>query len=319
MESLTESDLALGNDNERMVVANLWSYWAHLSIYRFAVPYCDGRSVLDVGSGVGYGADYLARHGARAHAYDSSADAVAYAARTFTHAPVTFEIADLNRPLPAADAAFEVVFSSNVFEHVACIDELIAECARVVTAQGTVIVAVPPVTAAWIAENDMRNHHHVHHLPPSAWHAKLSRFFGNIECHAHHGAGKWAEFTEQRAEIGRAEHEVTIRETDFAFPVVTIERLNTWQCITAIFVCRAPRAAALPPALAERMPAEWHTGALAAKIIGEDRARVLQLTGELQRERADHAALREQLASVLRSKSWRVTAPLRRIVARIRK
>ena len=59
------SDAELTNAGERMIVGNISGYWAHLSIYHFALPFARGRRVLDAGCGAGYGAAYLARHGAQ--------------------------------------------------------------------------------------------------------------------------------------------------------------------------------------------------------------------------------------------------------------
>jgi hypothetical protein len=64
---MADCEECLTNAGERMIVGNLWGYWAHLSIYRFAVPFAQGKRVLDAGSGSGYGSSYLARHGAKAN------------------------------------------------------------------------------------------------------------------------------------------------------------------------------------------------------------------------------------------------------------
>jgi SAM-dependent methyltransferase len=255
----------ISNDGERVTVDNTWSYYAHLSIYRFALSFCKtGSRVLDAGCGSGYGSAYLASHGASVLAYDAGADAVAHARRNYP--AVTYEVYDLGSPLPIADRSFDTVFSSNVFEHVPNVDGLAAECARVVKRDGAVIVAVPPVMNALGAESDIKNHFHVHHIPPAAWHAKLSRFFAEVECYDHRG---------DLAEVTMPPEKVTIRETDFEFPLMSVEKHCLDHPISALFVCRQPRDVALPETLAERMPAEWFAGAIVARIIQEQREAVL--------------------------------------------
>lgn len=353
LQDLEQDDLALGNDNERMVVANLWSYWAHLSIYRFAVAFCRGRTVLDVGTGVGYGAAYLADHEAQVHAVDGDPASVEHANRKYAGKSATYAVADLNQKLACEDRSFDVVFSSNVFEHIANVDELAAECARIVKQDGVVIIAVPPITVAWIAQDDMRNVHHVHHLPPAAWYAKLSRFFGKIECHGHQGTGRWGESEVQASEISRWVDQTTIRETDFEFPAVPIEQLNTWQCITALFVCREPKLVVGPETLEEREPRDWNMGALAAGLIAEERTKTSDVqnrlsnaqrtidavsteidllnaqTDRLEKNLSDQSAeivnLQSELTTyrtlhneMINSTTWRLTQPLRQLITSLR-
>jgi 2-polyprenyl-3-methyl-5-hydroxy-6-metoxy-1,4-benzoquinol methylase len=286
----------ISNRGERVTIGNTWSYYAHLSIYRFASPYCrTGSRVLDAGCGTGYGAACLADHGACVLAYDAAAEAIAYARRTFPR--VHYEVRDLGSPLPLADSSFDLVLSSNVFEHVPDVDRLAAECARVVKPDGAVIVAVPPVMDAEGAASDIRNHFHVHHIPPVAWHAKLSRFFREIECYDHHGAGKWREVDQELAEQALPPEQVSIRETDFEFPRVAAEsHCRKDHPITALFVCRQPRDVALPETLAERMPAAWFAGAIVAGILQEER---------------EAASARSALKVVLVSMSRRIMGPLR--------
>lgn len=331
----------VGNDGERMVVANFWPYWAHLSIYHFALPFAAGRRVLDAGAGEGYGAAYLARHGAQSvRALEFSPEAVRHARRCYAGLAVGYEEADLNQPLQVADRSVDLFFSSNVFEHVGRVDALAAEAARVLAADGVAVIAVPPITSAASMEADMGNPFHVHHIPPSAWEAKLRRFFADVRCHGHRGRGEFASKEREQQEIALSPDRVTIRETDFEFPATTGAALDRdVEAITAVFVCRAPHALPGPETIAERTPADWCEGAVAARLVAEGRRSAKALQARLDEAaamsrqdqaalaatatraaaaEAQAAALAARVAAVEASTSWRLTAPLRRIVTAIR-
>ncbi|WP_345819950.1 class I SAM-dependent methyltransferase [Methylobacterium fujisawaense] len=267
----------LTNNGERMIVDNHWGYWAHLSIYRFALPFAKGKRVLDAGCGSGYGSVYLARQGAKVLAVDAGEVAVKHCQVEYANDPIAFEVADLGKPLTFEDGSFDLVFSSNVFEHVGEIDTLCAECARVMTPDGLTIVAVPPICSAKVAKSDMDNQFHVHHIPPTAWHAKLSRFFTEVECYEHHTDGKFADKELLKRELHLPREQVTVRETDFDFPKTTAEKMMSGETITAIFVCRGRILEPGPETLAERTPASWKEGELAAQVIYDLKAHEAEL------------------------------------------
>jgi SAM-dependent methyltransferase len=300
----------LTNAGERMVVGNMWGYWAHLSIYRFAVPFAQGKRVLDAGSGAGYGSAYLARYGANVLALDGGAVAIEHSRQIYAGDSVTFEVADLNAPLRAGDDVFDLVFSSNVFEHIANVDGLAAECARVVKPDGAVIVAVPPICSATALAADMDNQFHVNHIPPPAWAAKLRRFFATVECHSHFGTGEFAGPAAITREISLPHHKVTIRESDFEFPETDPdEMLRSGMSITAIFVCRGPKKTPDPETILERTPASWREGEAAANKIAEMRSTIDGLNTSIATLRSAMTELetREMAAEVkiarLRSRS----------------
>lgn len=327
----------VGNSGERGLADHSWSHYAHLSIYHFAVPYTRGKRVLDAGSGSGYGTAYLAKHGADVLGLDGSADAVAHSNATYTQA--AFSLVDLNEPLPLDTGAFEVVFSSNVFEHVANIDSLVAECGRVMKPGGLAIIAVPPIVSELSMEADMRNPFHVHHFPPIAWQRKLERFFESVECRRHIGLGAYATEESHREQMTKWPADVTIRETDFEFPPIDAAEIIADHCLTAVFLCREPRASPLPESIMERTPAAWCEGAVAAQLIGaasregaEQQRIIAELSAHLEAQRVEleqaRASRSEAMASLeatqlqievvlaeaallKSSNSWRMTSPLR--------
>jgi SAM-dependent methyltransferase len=338
-------DSTVGNDGERVTVHNGWAYWSHLSIYRFAVPFVVGHRILDVGSGSGYGAAYLAIHGAAdVLGLDVGAGAIAHSQRRYqAHRRVRYQVADLNLPLPVGDQSSDVIFSSNVFEHVGNVDGLASECARALTPDGIMIVAVPPLVSPDVLLDDIHNQFHVNHLPPWAWLAKLGRFFEEVECYGHRGLGEFASKERERLEIERSSEDITIRETDFEFPRTSVEGFgsNGWSwSLTAIFVCRRPRPKAYPETLAERTPAAWREGEVAARVLAEERAvskrlraelgvlqsRVEQTQAELRAAAAqiaegDQASARAaaEVTTLKNSRSWRATAPVRALVTLARR
>jgi 2-polyprenyl-3-methyl-5-hydroxy-6-metoxy-1,4-benzoquinol methylase len=281
------SEAALTNAGERMTVGNMWGYWAHLSIYRFAIPYAQGKRILDAGSGSGYGAAYLARYGADVLALDAGSVAIEHSRQRYAGDAVTFEVADLNSRLPVGDEIFDLVFSSNVFEHIANVDGLAAECTRVIKPGGVVIIAVPPICSAAALAADMDNQFHVNHIPPTAWAAKLSRFFSNVECHAHFGTGEFSSQESHHREIRLTPDKVTIRETDFDFPKMAPEEMMIrGTSITAVFVCRGPKAIPDSETVIERTPTSWSEGEVAARKIGEMQAAIVELKAKIARLRS---------------------------------
>jgi malonyl-CoA O-methyltransferase len=108
---------------------------------RAAVGDPRGLAALDLGCGTGRHTLWLAAAGATVTAVDFS-DGMLAAARSKPGAEaVRFVAHDLHRPLPFPDAAFDLVVSGLVLEHLRELDDFFAEARRVLKPGGRAVVS----------------------------------------------------------------------------------------------------------------------------------------------------------------------------------
>jgi ubiquinone/menaquinone biosynthesis C-methylase UbiE len=100
-----------------------------------------GLRILDLGCGTGRHALWLAEHGAEVTAIDFSDGMLAEARRKPGAERVHFLVQDLHRPLPFSDAAFDLVVSGLVLEHLSELSLFFAEARRVLRPSGRAIVS----------------------------------------------------------------------------------------------------------------------------------------------------------------------------------
>ncbi len=100
-----------------------------------------GRVVLDLGCGTGRHAVWLAEAGAQVTAVDFSEGMLDEARRKPGAAAVRFLAHDLHRPLPFPDAAFDLVVSALVLEHLCDLRAFFAEARRVLRDDGRAVVS----------------------------------------------------------------------------------------------------------------------------------------------------------------------------------
>jgi ubiquinone/menaquinone biosynthesis C-methylase UbiE len=113
----------------------------------------DGLRVLDVGTGTGHYAAWLAERGAEVVGLDAAAGMLREA-RTRTDDP-RFVRGDLRAVLPFPDAAFDLVVSQLVLDHVADWDHVFAEFARLLRPGGSVVVSVDhPFTTYYVVDEE---------------------------------------------------------------------------------------------------------------------------------------------------------------------
>lgn len=120
-------------------------YEMNLALERFPPPEIQGRrcKVLEVGSGTGQQAKRMNEAG-----YDVMA--IDLASSSYRDARVFHVVEYDGSSIPAADRAFDVVFSSNVLEHVTHIDAFLDEALRVMAIGGVAIHILPtPAARFW--------------------------------------------------------------------------------------------------------------------------------------------------------------------------
>ncbi|MGN7832166.1 class I SAM-dependent methyltransferase [Pseudoxanthomonas sp. 22568] len=115
----------------------------HLASYGFAEKYCNGKDVLDLGCGSGYGTARIAGVARSACGVDVSKDAVAFAQARHASSNLAYRTIEADSPLPFDDSKFDVVLSFQVIEHVKDDSSYLLEARRVLRPRGIIIVITP--------------------------------------------------------------------------------------------------------------------------------------------------------------------------------
>jgi SAM-dependent methyltransferase len=100
-----------------------------------------GRRVLDLGCGEGAFTALIARHGAGAVGVEVAEAALQRARARYPQ--LDFRLAPLDGELPLQDAAVELVWASEVIEHVADTARWLSEVRRVLAPGGTLLLTTP--------------------------------------------------------------------------------------------------------------------------------------------------------------------------------
>ena len=118
------------------------NYWfrRHEAAYAFILPYAQGRTVVEVGCGEGYGTALLAGVAERVLGVDYDAVTAAHAATTY--AQPRFVLGNL-AALPVASAVVDMLATLQVIEHVWDHPQFVRECHRALRPGGRLIVTTP--------------------------------------------------------------------------------------------------------------------------------------------------------------------------------
>ena len=110
----------------------------------------DGRRILDAGCGSGPLAAELRARGATVTGFDSSAEMVKLARKRLGE-DADLRVADLDRPLPFADGAFDDVVASLVLHYLRDWTGALAELRRVLKPGGRLVLSVNhPIVYKWL-------------------------------------------------------------------------------------------------------------------------------------------------------------------------
>lgn len=129
---------------ERMVPGKVDAQllFEHVSRYQFALDYADGKDVLDVACGTGYGCYILASKARSVIGVDISNAAVEFASENYSQENIEFKQADaLN--LPLRDDQFDLVVAFEIMEHLHVPTGLFYESNRVTKSGGIIIISTP--------------------------------------------------------------------------------------------------------------------------------------------------------------------------------
>jgi len=294
----------------------------HRARYHWAARAVSGKEVLDAGCGVGYGVEILAAGGATSvTAVDIDPTAVAEANSRFgEHAKEIVE-GDLMQ-LPFADDSFDLVVCFETIEHVQDGRQALGELRRVLRPDGVLVVSSPN-PEVYLGDNE----YHVHEFQPKELAEAVGAHFANV---ALYRQDAWVGSTVRPSE-GDAEPEETLQTSDSVahgeptYGIVVgsdaeLPRLGAILAFGDAFDVRwwseqlaqskgETAAAVAREAQTQKRLEETATALLEAN---QELAQVPLLRHHLAELQQMHADLSEQYHQMLHSKSWKITAPLRR-------
>ena len=151
-------------------------YGEHLVRYSFAAQFVKGKKVLDIATGVGYGAKLLRQEGAvYVCGVDISPESIEYAKNKYAGEGVEYIVGSA-QDIPAEADSFDVVVSFETIEHIENHRKFLREVKRVLRDDGVFIVSTPNKKVS-MGDNDF----HVTELSLSEFKEELDDQFSFVE------------------------------------------------------------------------------------------------------------------------------------------
>lgn len=160
MAKKVQKVVSVDNDvDERMVPSKHKGsgiYGEHVARYMAATDLVEGKVVLDIASGSGYGTEILSRHAKSIIGVDVSQGAIDFAKKEYSGKNITYKKSD-GKTIPLPDNTFDVVVSFETIEHLEDYKFFMQEIKRVLKDDGLFILSTP--NELEFAEG---NHFHLH-------------------------------------------------------------------------------------------------------------------------------------------------------------
>lgn len=116
----------------------------HMLRYALVAPFVEGKRVLDISCGTGYGSHYLACQGAaEVIAVDVDSDAIAFASKFYSHPSIQYIQSDAHSVPELDDQSFDIIVSFETIEHLQHPRLFLAELRRLLKPDGKAFVSCP--------------------------------------------------------------------------------------------------------------------------------------------------------------------------------
>jgi len=258
----------------------------HLHRYLFARQFATGKRVLDIASGEGYGSALLAQSAASVVGVDIAAEAIEHASGKYQAHNLEYKLGSCSA-IPLPDSSVDVVVSFETIEHHYEHDEMMREIKRVLVPGGLLVISSPD-KLEYSDRPGYSNEYHVKELYRDEFVALLEHNF------AHHVIAG------QRLLYGSAilgEEECSrLRSYDLDDESL----LATPGISRAVYLVAVASDGELPV---------LESGVLQQKISESDAVR--DYAKQVDDLRQAVLMRDRQIDALLRSTSWKVTAPLR--------
>jgi ubiquinone/menaquinone biosynthesis C-methylase UbiE len=134
----------------------------HLHRYLLACQIANGKTVLDIASGEGYGSAMLAKHATKVIGVDISPDAVMHARQRYINHNLQYMVGSCSE-IPLPDSSIDLVVSFETIEHHDQHDQMMTEIKRVLKPSGTLLISSPD-KYHYTIEPDVTNPYHLKEL-----------------------------------------------------------------------------------------------------------------------------------------------------------
>lgn len=158
----------------------------HIHRYVLAAKVAQGKQVLDVASGEGYGSHLLAQVADSVIGVDISPDAIEHAESTYHQPNLMFRVGDCAH-LPVDSASIDLVVSFETIEHHDQHEAMLAEIDRVLKPEGLLIISSPN-KKTYSDIPGTHNQFHVKELYLDEFEALLRNTFPHVELYGQRAA-----------------------------------------------------------------------------------------------------------------------------------
>ena len=172
-------------------------YLRHLAAYHFARSLAEGRRVLDLGCGAGYGTAIMAQSAKEVIALDVALSALAEGKRTWKISDTPFMVGD-GVWLPLRDGAVDLVVSFQVIEHIRDETCYLKEIGRVLAPGGIFIVSTPNKALRLLPFQPPFNPYHVREYDYRSLRNALRSQFSQVDVRGLHATPEIAAIERER-------------------------------------------------------------------------------------------------------------------------